>query len=137
LERQAQTERLCLEALKRQNIAAPYAVKNGWSWPIKDITELDEAEEYLKSASNFEQEVSDLSVIYEPLALVLNFNAPIKRFQVLKLSRIGGPNINKTVYNTLHWIIDDDVALQLRLTDKSGKTPFNGRLLAKLVRGKK
>jgi len=40
------------------------------------------------------------------------------------------------VYNTLHWIIDDQVALLIRLTDRSGKTSFEGRELAKLVRGK-
>jgi len=40
------------------------------------------------------------------------------------------------VYNTLHWIIDDKVALLIRLTDRSGKISFEGRELAKLVTGK-
>jgi len=58
LERQAQLERLCLEVLKNRDEPSSSASANpGWPWPIKDISDLDKVEEYLKSGNNFEQEV--------------------------------------------------------------------------------
>jgi len=58
-------------------------------------------------------------------------------FKVSRLSRIGGTSTSKSVYNILHWMITEEIALKIRYTDQSGKISFGNRISAKLVRGKK
>lgn len=53
---------------------------------------------------------------------------------MLALSKIGGTSESKCVYNTLQWTIAHELALNLRFTNKSGKTSFGDKLIAQLIR---
>ncbi|OXA64892.1 hypothetical protein Fcan01_01660 [Folsomia candida] len=108
LERIHQLEKIVLNSLNSQQGAACSA-KNTWSWPIKDEGELISVEVWLRDPTNYNHEVS-------------------------VLSKIGGATVTKCIYNTLQWMISHELALTLRLTNKSGKISFGDKLIAKLIR---
>ncbi|XP_035708364.1 uncharacterized protein LOC118435937 [Folsomia candida] len=101
-------ESLLLTSLQNKNDAD--VVSRSWIWPLKTEQEMNKVELWLQQDERHYQH------------------------EVLALSKIGGTSESKCVYNTLQWTIAHELALNLRFTNKSGKTSFGDKLIAQLIR---
>lgn len=56
-------------------------------------------------------------------------------FQTILLRRIGGPNLQHSIWNMLHAIMTDDVAVQINMSGAHGKFSFRRTRLLSVISG--
>ena len=101
------------------------------SLPLKDEDDLASVEAWLDNDNNCR-------------ALVRKTSYPTRRIhyqvyisvQAALLSKIGGSNFKKTVYNILQKMFEHELARRVRFTEQSGKVGFKDKKLRKVVVGK-